>query len=63
MLKYAETTILGESSSTTANLLSSLARETNTYIVGGSIPELSESKDGKIFNTCLCFDRTGAITA
>ena len=59
MLKSAETIDLGEPSSTTTNLLSALAKETNTYIIGGSIPELTKSGGGKIFNTCLCFDKNG----
>lgn len=55
MLKNAETTTLGESTSTTANMLSRLAKETSTYIIGGSIPEMITPE--RIFNTSLCFDR------
>lgn len=43
-------------------MLSEVARETKTYIIGGSVPELVEG-DRRIYNTCLCFDKTGAITA
>lgn len=46
----------------TSRMLSQLARETQTYIIGGSIPEQVEG-DERIFNTCLCFDKTGKITA
>lgn len=46
----------------TSQLLSRLAKQTGTYIIGGSVPELVE-KDKKIFNTCLCFDKEGKITA
>jgi omega-amidase len=46
----------------TSQMLSQLAKQTNTYIIGGSIPELIEG-DGRIFNTCLCFDKEGKITA
>jgi omega-amidase len=41
-------------------MLSKLAKETSTYIIGGSIPEMLTPE--KIFNTSLCFDRDGAIT-
>ena len=39
MLKAAEPITLGDLNATTTNLLSSLAKETKTYIIGGSIPE------------------------
>ena len=45
----------------TSQMLSQLARETDTYIIGGSIPELVEG-DRRIFNTCLCFNKEGKIT-
>ena len=67
MLASAETVQVGQSGSTTANLLSSLAKETSTYIIGGSIPELTEhtdpTKPQKIFNTCLCFNKHGEVVA
>ena len=59
MLRNKET--LGDELSTTANLLSKLAKETQTYIIGGSIPEMIS--DDRIYNTCLCFDKNGNITA
>lgn len=40
----------------TSQMLSQLAKETQTYIIGGSIPELVET-DRRIFNTLLCFDK------
>ena len=43
-------------------MLSQLARETQTYIIGGSIPELVEG-ESRIYNTCLCFDKEGKIAA
>ena len=46
----------------TSQVLSTLAKETGTYIIGGSIPELIEG-NRRIYNTCLCFDKTGQITA
>ena len=37
--------------------LSTLARKSGKYMVGGSIPELGE--DGRVYNTCYVFDRGG----
>ena len=37
--------------------MSTLARKNNAYLVGGSIPEVD--KDGKVYNTCYVFDRSG----
>ena len=37
--------------------MSTLARKNRMYIVGGSVPELGD--DGKIYNTCYVFDRSG----
>ena len=66
MLKNAEPVLLegfeNDERCVTSQMLSELARETQTYIIGGSIPELVEN-DSRIYNTCLCFDKTGAITA
>ena len=42
-------------------LLSALAESYNTYIIGGSIIE--KTHDGKFYNTCLVFDRRGAVIA
>ena len=39
MLDAAEPINVGEKRAITANLLSSLAKETGAYIIGGSIPE------------------------
>ncbi|KAI5954259.1 NIT3 [Candida jiufengensis] len=55
--KYAETIPSGE----TTKLLSDLAKKHEIYIVGGSIPELSD--DDKIYNTSLTFNPTGEIIA
>jgi len=43
-------------------MLKNIAKETGKYIIGGSIPEAIENSD-KIYNTCLCFDRDGNLTA
>eukprot|EP00560_Eucampia_antarctica_P006084 CAMPEP_0197824460 /NCGR_PEP_ID=MMETSP1437-20131217/1692_1 /TAXON_ID=49252 ORGANISM="Eucampia antarctica, Strain CCMP1452" /NCGR_SAMPLE_ID=MMETSP1437 /ASSEMBLY_ACC=CAM_ASM_001096 /LENGTH=316 /DNA_ID=CAMNT_0043424085 /DNA_START=150 /DNA_END=1100 /DNA_ORIENTATION=+ len=42
-------------------LLVQLAKEHSIYIVGGSIPEIS--KNGKMYNTCVCVDPSGTIVA
>lgn len=50
--KYAET-----ANGDTCLAMSTLARKTNKYIVGGSIPEVDEK--GKVYNTCFVFNRQG----
>ena len=40
--------------------LSALASELGIYIVGGSLPELT---DGKIYNTCYVYGRQGQLLA
>ena len=50
------------SQSPTYNALSALARETRTYLVGGSIPELDPTTQ-KIYNTSLTFGPNGALLA
>ena len=55
-IEYAEE----EKNSLTLSKISSLARDNNTYILAGSIPELSESK---IYNTSYLFDENGKIIA
>ena len=66
MLRAAEPILLedhrSEPKCETTNFLSNLAKQTSTYIIGGSIPEKVDGED-KIFNTCLCFDREGQIKA
>ena len=42
------------------NMLSNLAKETGTYLIGGSIPESIQDSD-KIYNTSLCFDKEGQL--
>ena len=59
MLKNKE---FANESGTTFNILKNLAKETGKYIIGGSIPEAIEGSE-KIFNTSLCFDREGNLTA
>jgi omega-amidase len=61
MMPNAESVELGNEKAITANMLSRLAKETQTYIIGGSIPEAVSQH--KISNTCLCFDKEGKITA
>ena len=43
-----------------ATMLSTMARETNTYIIGGSIIEALP--DGN-YNTCHCFNKSGELVA
>lgn len=50
------------SESPTFDALSRLARETRTYLVGGSIPELDPTTQ-KIYNTSLTFGPSGALLA
>ncbi len=38
--------------------MSGIARELGIYLIGGTIAELA---DGKVYNTCFCFDRNGEI--
>lgn len=54
--RYSESIPGGE----TTQLLSSLAKKHQVYIVGGSIPELA---DDKVYNTSLTFDPNGDIIA
>lgn len=53
---YAEN-IPGEST----NMLSSVAKETECYIIGGSIPE--RISDGKLYNTSTSFGPDGTMLA
>ncbi|KAI8975162.1 carbon-nitrogen hydrolase [Mycotypha africana] len=43
-------------------MLSGVAKETSTYVIGGSIPEKEEST-GKIYNTVTVFDPNGDMIA
>lgn len=54
--EYAEE-IPGE----TTNMLASVAKETGTYIVGGSIPE--RDSDGSLYNTSTSFGPCGTMLA
>lgn len=51
--KYAE-----DMNGETCTMLSKLAKETSSYIIGGSFPERLQ---GKIYNTCTFWDRNGKI--
>ena len=46
----------------TTRMLSDLAKENNAYIIGGSMPEEITGED-RIYNTSLCFNRSGDIVA
>lgn len=46
--------------SPSAQLLQKHAKDSNMWIVGGSIPE---NDNGKIYNTCLIFDPSGKLVA
>ena len=67
MVKCAEPVQLGHEKAESANMLSALAKETGTYIIGGSIPEATDIPndrgENKIYNTCLCFDKEGNLKA
>lgn len=63
--KYAEQLLPSppsESQSPSFHALSSMAKEANVYLVGGSIPEYEE-KTKKIFNTSLTFGPSGELLA
>jgi omega-amidase len=47
--------------SPSAALLQEQAQKHNIWLVGGSIPEVSD--DGKYYNTCLVFDPNGVVVA
>ena len=47
----------------TAHMLSRLALTLGKYIIGGSFPEALPEDEERIYNTCLCFNRTGDIVA
>ena len=64
ILQNQEPIDLQNEKSVTARMLSDMAKQTQKYIIGGSIPESIEEEEGKrVYNTCLCFDREGQITA
>lgn len=63
--RYAETLQPSpptEAQSPTFHALSTLARQTASYLVGGSIPEYSDATR-KYYNTSLTFGPTGALLA
>ena len=63
--QYAETLLPSPpsaSQSPTYHALSQLARDSNAYIVGGSIPEL-EASSKKLYNTSLTFAPSGELLA
>jgi len=41
--------------------LKDISKKTDTYIIGGTIPEKGE--DGKLYNTSLAFNRKGEVIA
>lgn len=55
--EYAENIPSGE----TSQILSDIAKELGVYIVGGTIPELSEND--QIFNTCTIWSPEGKLLA
>lgn len=55
--KYAELIPAGE----TTQFLSQLAKQSNVFLIGGSIPE--KSQDGKYYNTSVSFNPNGEIIA
>lgn len=66
--KYAETLLPSpptQEQSPSFHMLSSLAKETGTYIVGGSIPEYhkADGEEAKHYNTSLTFGPDGKLLA
>lgn len=56
--EYAETIPDGY----TSQALSSIAKELNVFLVGGTIPERDNS-DNKLYNTCTVWSPTGDLVA
>ncbi|KAJ3569180.1 hypothetical protein NP233_g5223 [Leucocoprinus birnbaumii] len=50
------------SASESVRMLSSAAKETKTWLIGGSIPERDE-QDGNIYNTCTVYNPEGELVA
>ncbi|KAF2150743.1 nitrilase [Myriangium duriaei CBS 260.36] len=64
--KYSETLLPSpptEEQSPTFHALSKIAKESNTYLVGGSIPEEYGEDDKKYYNTSLTFGPDGKLLA
>ncbi|KAF5330629.1 hypothetical protein D9619_005715 [Psilocybe cf. subviscida] len=51
---------VGTSASESVQMLSSVAKEVKTWIIGGSIPERD---DGKVYNTCTVYNPEGELVA
>jgi omega-amidase len=63
--KYAETLLPSPpsaESSPSFHALSSMAKEANAYLIGGSIPE-ADPQNGKYYNTSLTFSPSGELLA
>lgn len=56
--EYAETVPDGY----TSQALSSIAKELNVFLVGGTIPE-RDNTDNKLYNTCTVWSPTGDLIA
>ena len=56
-----EQATISQTTAPSAYLLQQFAKDNQRWIVGGSIPERTD--DGKIYNTCLCFDPSGKLVA
>ena len=48
--------------SETIRMISSISKDYNIHIIGGSIP-IKEKDSNKVYNTCFCYNNKGEITA
>lgn len=53
---------ISKSESTSVQMLSAAAKETGTWLIGGSIPE-RDGETGKIYNTCTVYNPRGDLVA
>ncbi len=52
---------MSEEKNPSYKMVSEVAKETNMWVIGGSIPE--RESDGKLYNTCLVFNPDGKVVA
>jgi len=53
---------VASTTSESVKMLSGAARETETWLIGGSIPE-RDAQDGKVYNTCTVYNPKGELVA
>ncbi|XP_006463431.1 hypothetical protein AGABI2DRAFT_194259 [Agaricus bisporus var. bisporus H97] len=51
---------IASSASESVKMLSDAAKETSTWLIGGSIPE-RDGRDGKVYNTCTVYNPKGEL--